>query len=81
MKRTTIFADEEVLRELKVIAKKEKSNLSVTIRKALEDYVSRHRRGRPLPSFVGVGRSGRKDVAERAEELLWERDGSRRERR
>lgn len=81
MRRTTIFADDEVLRELKLIAKEENSNLSATIRKALEEYVGRHRSGRPLPSFVGIGRSGRKDVAERAEDLLWEGGGSRRERR
>lgn len=81
MRRTTIFAEDDLLQELRSIAQKQKSNLSATIRKALEEYVARHGRGRPLPSFTGVGRSGRRDVAERSEDLLWERDGYRRGRR
>ena len=71
MKRTTIFAEESLLVALKEIAKKEHLNLSAAIRAALEEYVGRRRAGSTLPSFVGIGRSGRKDVAERAEELLW----------
>jgi hypothetical protein len=71
MKRTTIFADESLLEVLQGIAKKEHVSLSAAIRTALEEYVGRRQTRRPLPSFLGIGRSGRKDVAERSEELLW----------
>jgi metal-responsive CopG/Arc/MetJ family transcriptional regulator len=71
MKRTTIFADEGLLDSLKRIAAKENTSLSATIRRALEEYVARQQDKRPLPSFVGIGESGRRDVAARAEELLW----------
>jgi hypothetical protein len=71
MKRTTIFADESLLAVVQGIAKKEHVSLSAAIRTALEEYVGRRQASRPLPSFLGIGRSGRKDVAEHAEELLW----------
>lgn len=71
MKRTTIFADESLLKALQSIASKEQTTLSATIRKALEEFVGRRQGSGSLPSFLGIGRSGRKDVAERAEELLW----------
>jgi len=70
MKRTTVFADEDVLRRLREIAKRENSSVSEVTRKALVEYVSRRRARRSSLSLVGVGRSGRKDVAERSEELL-----------
>ncbi|MGH7320346.1 MAG: ribbon-helix-helix protein, CopG family [Candidatus Rokuibacteriota bacterium] len=70
MKRTTIFADEDVLRKLREIAKRENTTLSDVVRTALGRYVARRVRRRARVSLVGVGRSGRGDVAERAEELL-----------
>jgi len=70
MKRTTVFADEDMLRKLREIAKRENTSLSEVTRKALVEYVSRRRPRRTRLSLVGVGRSGRKDIAERAEELL-----------
>jgi metal-responsive CopG/Arc/MetJ family transcriptional regulator len=70
MKRTTVFADEDVLRKLREIAKRENSSVAEVTRKALVEYVSRRRAKRSRLSLVGVGRSGRKDVAERSEELL-----------
>ncbi|MGE3151166.1 MAG: ribbon-helix-helix domain-containing protein [Nitrospiraceae bacterium] len=71
MKRTTIFADEALLDALRHIAKKERISLSGAIRRALEEFVDRHQGSGALPSFLGIGRSGRKDIAERVEELLW----------
>jgi predicted CopG family antitoxin len=70
MKRTTVFADEEVFRKLREIAKRENSSISEVARKALVAYVSRRRPRRSRLSLVGIGKSGRKDVAERSEELL-----------
>jgi hypothetical protein len=70
VRRTTIFADEEVLRKLREIARRENITLSDAIRAALARYVARRRPARSPLSLVGIGRSGRKDVAEHAEELL-----------
>lgn len=70
MKRTTVFADEEVFRKLREIAKRENSSISEVARKALVAYVSRRQPRRSRLSLVGIGKSGRKDVAERSEELL-----------
>jgi hypothetical protein len=70
MRRTTIFADEEVLRKLREIAKRENITLSDAIRAALDRYVARRQPKRARLALIGIGRSGRRDVAERAEELL-----------
>jgi hypothetical protein len=70
MKRTTVFADDDVMKKLKEIAKRENSTVSKVTRKALDEFVSRRTRKNSRLSLIGVGRSGRKDVAERAEDLL-----------
>ena len=70
MKRTTVFADDDVMKKLREIAKRENCTVSEITRKALNEFVSRRGRKRSRLSLIGVGRSGRKDVAERAEELL-----------
>ena len=67
MKRTTVFADDDVLRQLREIAKRDNVSVSDVTRKALHEFVARRR---PRLSLVGVGRSGRKDIAARAEEFL-----------
>ncbi|MDE2059162.1 MAG: ribbon-helix-helix protein, CopG family [candidate division NC10 bacterium] len=70
MKRTTVFADEDLLNRLREIARREQTTLSAIIRTALERYASRRRSRRSSLSLMAIGRSGRKDVAEHAEELL-----------
>ena len=74
MKRTTIFADEEILSELKALSRDENRNVSELIRDALKDYL-RRRRSKKAISFVGVGASGKRSVAERHEDLLWRKSG------
>ncbi len=73
MKRTTIVADEELLVELAQIARQRGQSTSDVIREALTAYVVRAKadpdRGRPLPSFTGLG-EGPEDLSERHEELL-----------
>ena len=77
MRRTTIFADDEVLDALQAIARRRNTSLSAVTREALAAYVARlHARRKPL-TFVAIGRSGRRDVAERFEELLKEGFGRR----
>ena len=70
MKRTTVFADDDVMKKLRQIAKRENCTVSEVTRRALNEFVSRRGRKRSRLSLIGVGRSGRKDVAERAEEIL-----------
>ena len=70
MKRTTVFADDDVLRQLREIAKRDNVSVSDVTRKALHEFVARRRLRRSRLSLIGVGRSGRKDVAARAEEFL-----------
>jgi hypothetical protein len=72
MRRTTIFADDDVLDALSAIARRRGTTLAEVTREALTAYVTRRRRVRKPLSFTGIGRSGRSDVAERAEELLRE---------
>ncbi len=40
IKRTTVFAHEDVLRKLREIAKRENSTVSEMIRKALREYIA-----------------------------------------
>lgn len=71
MKRTTIVADESLLLELKHQAKREGKTVSELIREALEEY-RRRSKGKKTLSFVGAGRSGRKDISEKSEKILEE---------
>ncbi len=72
MKRTTIFLDEGLERELQGLARRESRPVAWLVREALTAYVADRRRGGASRlSFVGAGASGRSDIAERHEELLW----------
>lgn len=73
MKRTTFFADEQLMDELKEIAREEKKTLASVVREATVIYVREKRKRKKKLSFVGVGSSKRIDVAEKHEELLWKK--------
>ena len=70
LKRTTIFANEETLTALRAIARERGLSLAEAVRQALAAFVAKHRRRRKPLSIIGIGRSGRKNVADRAEEFL-----------
>ena len=72
MKRTTIQAEEGLLLELEQLAYRQGTSTSKVVREALAEYVVRHREETKLPSFSAVASSGRRDVSERAEEILEE---------
>ena len=72
MKRTTIFADEEMLTSLREIAQQEGLSVAELVRQALDRFIAERQGGKRLPSFLGIGASGRRDIAERSEELLWQ---------
>lgn len=71
MKRTTVFADEEMLSTLRQIAQREGISVAEVVRQALDRFIVERRVAKKPPSFLGIGRSGRKDIAERCEDLLW----------
>ena len=72
MKRTTIFIDEVLERDLRAIAEREKRPVSGLVREALGIYVAKRKKTTPAPSFVAWGRSGHRNTAENHEELLWQ---------
>lgn len=71
MKRTTIFVPEPLERDLQLYARRENRPVASVVREALAEYLAARRTKSALPSFTGIGRSGRSDIAERHEELLW----------
>lgn len=73
MKRTTVYLDELTDLELARVARQQGRAKAELIREALEDFLREHReKPREVPSWVGAGRSGMPDLAERDEELLAE---------
>lgn len=67
--RTTVTLPVELARRLRTQARATERPVSAIVREALEAYLG----GQPapeLPSFTGVGDSGRTDLSERVEELL-----------
>lgn len=72
MSRTTIMAPDNLLEQLRAIAREEGVSLGEVIRQGLEWRALRRHRRRP-PSFIGAVASdeGPDDTAERAEEILY----------
>ncbi len=73
MKRTTIFADDSLMDEIKEISKEENRSVAEIVREAMQNYIKQKRHGKKRLSFIGIGDSGRKDIAEKHEELLWKK--------
>ena len=82
MKRTTLFIDEQLEAELRDLAQRKKRPMAAEVRDALARHVAEARAAGPSTlSFVAMGRSGRRDIAERHEELLFARLRPRARRR
>ncbi len=73
MKRTTIFADDNLISEIKEISKEENRSVAEIIREAMQVYIKQKRYKKKTISFIGIGSSDRTDIAERHEELLWKK--------
>ncbi|MBI4654311.1 MAG: ribbon-helix-helix protein, CopG family [Nitrospirae bacterium] len=73
MKRTTIFADANLINEIKEVSKEENRSVAEIIREAMLSYIKQKRHKGKSVSFIGIGDSGRKDISERHEELLWKK--------
>ena len=67
--KTTVYLDEADYEHLKDMARAEHRAPAELLREALSAYVEHHR-SRRRPKSVGIGRSGKGHVAERAERLL-----------
>ena len=72
MRRTTLFVEESVDHEIHALARRKGVPVSALVRESLARYLAEQKRGRRFAlRFLGQGHSGRKDVAERHEDLLW----------
>ena len=71
MKRTTIFIPETLERDLQLYARRAGRPFASVVREAVEQYLAQAGAGGALPSFASIGASGRTDVAERHESLLF----------
>jgi predicted transcriptional regulator len=69
VQKTTVYLDAEDYRKIKAIAKAERRAPADLVREAVAEYAGKHARRGP-PRSIGIGRSKRGDVGERAEELL-----------
>jgi metal-responsive CopG/Arc/MetJ family transcriptional regulator len=72
MKRSTIFVDNDLLRQIKEISKEENKSVAEIMREAMQNYTKQKKFKKKI-SFIRIGSSGRKDIAERHEELLWKK--------
>jgi len=67
--KTTLYLPEADYRRLKALARREGRAAAELVREAVSEYASRHG-ARRLPQSLGAGRSGRRDVSEKADRLL-----------
>lgn len=72
MKRTSLFLDEQLLRQLKRVAARRGVSFATVVREAMAAYVAAPMTsGGTLPSVAGKFSSGRTDTSTRVDELLW----------
>ncbi len=69
MIRTTILLDDDLFLEVKQLARTNGTTVTELMREALKAYIGQQRRTRTL-SFTGVGKSGRRSISKKAEEIL-----------
>ena len=80
MEKTTLYLDASDYRRLKRIAAARRRTPAALVREAVAEYVVREGQDR-APRSLGAFRSGRRDLSERAEELLAGLGSSRRRKR
>ena len=69
MQKTTVYLDPADYRALKRIAARKKRQPAELVREAVAEYAARHQ-PRRAPKSIGAFSSGRRDLSERAEQLL-----------
>lgn len=71
MKRTTIFLDDQLIRQLRRAAELKGVSAATVVREALARYLAEPEGEDALPSIAGKFASGHSDTSERVDELLW----------
>jgi hypothetical protein len=69
MQKTTVYMDEGTYRRLKQIARARRRPPAEMVREAVAEFTARHAPHRK-PRSIGAFKSGRRDLGQRAEELL-----------
>ncbi|MBI3400720.1 MAG: ribbon-helix-helix protein, CopG family [Acidobacteria bacterium] len=69
MQKTTVYMDESTYRRLKQIARARRRPPAEMVREAVAEFAARHA-PRRTPKSIGAFKSGRRDLGQRAEELL-----------
>jgi hypothetical protein len=67
--KTTVYLEQSDYERLKAIARRRRQPPAALVREAVREYADRHGPGR-APRSLGAGRSGMRDLGERAEQLL-----------
>ena len=67
--KTTVYLDADGYQRLKTLAAKRRRPTAELVREAVAEYTARHAPA-SLPRSLGAGRSGRRNLGERAEALL-----------
>lgn len=71
MKRTSLFLDSKILRDLKSAADQRKVSVASLVREAIARYLAEPTVAARLPSLTGRFSSGKKKTSARIDELLW----------
>lgn len=71
MKRTTIFAEDTLMRQVKAFARRQGVSVAHVVREALSAHIAGASSG-SVPSIAGRFSSGASDTASRVDELLWQ---------
>jgi hypothetical protein len=71
MKRTSLFLDAKILRDLKSAADRRKVSVASLVREAIARYLAEPAGAVRLPSVTGRFSSGKKNTSARVDDLLW----------
>jgi hypothetical protein len=71
MKRTSLFLDDELLKKLRLAAKRRGVSVALLVREAVAEYLTGSAPAGTVPSLAGRFASGKTDTAARVDELLW----------
>jgi hypothetical protein len=71
MKRTSLFLDANILRDLKRAADRRQVSVALIVREAISRYLAQPTAAAPLPSVTGRFSSGKKNTSGRVDKLLW----------
>ncbi|MFQ5704614.1 MAG: CopG family transcriptional regulator [Gemmatimonadales bacterium] len=69
LEKTTVYLPKEAYRRLKLLAREQNKSAAELVREAVVEYAGR-RAPTVLPTSIGAGHSGLKDLSERTEDLL-----------